>query len=351
MICGEIVIFIIFHLYTTQVYFKNIKIINSKEKKFNYYMLPEDKDKKILAFEDKKRVISEPQTNKNLLNKDKLKKKPNSTGKIPTVDTYDIKPPQSTDLTTNQQNFTNNKSKKHPAFEDSTVLIIEEEKEPVQIFKDEKKQAREQRRELGEMFGEPLGYKDFQFFNENYKENDQDNTDTDFKIIDFIDLDGFFISSNAEASDSEVSDGGESGYEADSEGDEITPAVIPVEVIVPPVLSYTYDLVLEKKKQFLYSNILASGTNFVMLNYINYLFYKKDWLLLYPDSIRFKLAVRKYRFRLNKYKNRLYYSKKVKFDISGTRAVVQLTSRYRNKFFTFLRKSLHFNLSVGRVFF
>jgi hypothetical protein len=82
---------------------------------------------------------------------------------------------------------------------------------------------------------------------------------------------------------------------------------------------------------------------------VNYLFYRQNWLLLYPDSIQFKLAARKYRYKLNKYKNRLYYSKKVKFEILGVRSIVQLTSRYRNKFFTFLRKSLHFNLSVGRV--
>lgn len=74
-------------------------------------------------------------------------------------------------------------------------------------------------------------------------------------------------------------------------------------------------------------------------------------MLIYPDSIKFKLATRKYIFKLNKYKNTVYYSRRVYFDTSGSRAVVQLTSRYRNKFFTFLRKNLHFNLSVGRVSF
>lgn len=168
----------------------------------------------------------------------------------------------------------------------------------------------------------------------------------------FTDVDGFFTSAHPNAHSSDESDGGYSGYEADTEdGPEDVIFDDHRDILEPPVLFYSYDLIIKKKKRFLYNNIIAVSTNFLLLNYINYLFYKHSWLLMYPDSIKFKLAARKYIFRLTKFKNTVYYSKKINFDVSGSRAVVQLTSRYRNKFFTFLRKNLHFNLSVGRVSF
>jgi len=187
----------------------------------------------------------------------------------------------------------------------------------------------------------------------------------DIKDTDFLDKNGFFVTAYPETSDSDVSDsdlsdfdssdegrssGYDSGYEADiDEPYIIEPKLAEVEEEDFVPINLEYSLLLKRKKRFKYNNIVAVNINFLLLNYVNYLFYRQNWLLLYPDSIQFKLAARKYRYKLNKYKNRLYYSKKVRFEILGVRSIVQLTSRYRNKFFTFLRKSLHFNLSVGRV--
>jgi len=189
-------------------------------------------------------------------------------------------------------------------------------------------------------------------FNDQLRTADNLLTCTPNKKLDFLDESGFYISRYRDVSAPDNSLRGYSGYEADIEDNPESMFLSKTwNYIEPPVLFCSYDLLIKKKKRFLYNNIIAVSTNFLFLNYINYLFYRHSWMLMYPDSIKFKLAARKHIFKLNKYKNSVYYSRRVYFDISGSRAVVQLTSRYRNKFFTFLRKNLHFNLSVGRVSF
>lgn len=296
-------------------------------------MIPEDNDKK-KKFEDKKRFTIKDNSLK--LAEDKIK--PATPSPVDNTDLDSIVPEL------------DNMSVKNQDYNDGSVIVVDEKKKVVPVRRDIKKLTAEYRKELVEVLGVDMVDTD---------ELNEIKTNRSSTNIDFLDVDSRYIKSDVYFSDSS-DEGGESGYEADSES-EVEPAsqtVSELEQIEEAEgrisffsLFSSYDCVLKKKKQFLYNNIMVTGTNFLLLNYINYLFYKRDWLLFYPDSIRFKLAVRKYKFRLNKYRNRLYYSKKVKFDISGSRAVVQLTSRYRNKFFTFLRKSLHFNLSVGRVFF
>lgn len=241
--------------------------------------------------------------------------------------------------------------KKTPVFEHSNVLIMNEEVKTPVVEKSENQKLIEKQLEIGDMLG-AIDISDLSSDITRLRwEYEAAKVKSD--MIDFLDANGSFITSYPDTSDSDESDGGSSGYEADIEDEPETTQAVRAEEedVEPPILFYDYKLIIKKKKRFLYNNLIGTSTNFLILNYINYLFYKKDWIFLYPDSIRFKLAVRKYKFRLNKYKNSLYYAKRVKFDVSGARAVVQLTSRYRNKFFTFLRKSLHFNLSVGRVFF
>jgi len=184
----------------------------------------------------------------------------------------------------------------------------------------------------------------------NETESDEEGS-VEYNPRNLIDVDCYYIKQESELSDSS-DEGGESGYEADSDTDsEPQPNTNFWDTVTPELLFNEYDYLIKAKRRMLYNSIMATGVNYVLLNYINYLFYRRGSLMIYPDSVYFKLAARKYRFRLNKYRNRLYYSKKVNFEILGLRAILQLTSRYRNKFFTFLRKTLHFNLSVGRVFF
>lgn len=235
--------------------------------------------------------------------------------------------------------------------EHSDVLIMNEEIKTPQVEKSDNQKLMEKRVEIGDVLGAIDTSEISSDIAHLLLKDSKAKSDRD--IRDFLDANGYFTTTCVDTSDSDESDGGSSGYEADIEDEpETTRLVRPEEEnIEPPTLFYDYTLIIKKKKRFLYNNLIGTSTNFLILNYMNYLFYKRDWILLYPDSIRFKLAVRKYNFRINKNKNNLYYAKRVRFDISGARAVVQLTSRYRNKFFTFLRKSLHFNLSVGRVFF
>lgn len=294
-------------------------------------MIPEDKDKK-KKIEDKKKFTVKDNPLK--VAEDKIK--PTNPGSVDNINLD------------NTVSEVDNVAVKNQDYNDGSVIVIDEKKKVIPVRRDIKKLTAQYREELVEVLGADVV---------DTNELNGININKSPTNIGFLDVDSRYIKSDVYLSDSS-DDGGESGYEADSESEPTPQAVSELEQTVETEERVTffslfsnYDSVLKKKKQFLYNNIMTTSTNFLLLNYINYLFYKRDWLLFYPDSIRFKLAVRKYKFRLNKYRNRLYYSKKVKFDISGSRAVVQLTSRYRNKFFTFLRKSLHFNLSVGRVFF
>lgn len=242
------------------------------------------------------------------------------------------------------------------AREIARVLIMSEEKKPKIVEKDNKKKVIEYKKEIRDILVDTeVTENNISIPNEDKKNKELDD---DPNLLDFVDPDGFFVTAYPDISDSDESDkvdsGYDSGYEADIEDNEeyfeitkIDP--LEVEEMETPVLLYNYDLILKEKRRFLYNNLATATTNFLLINYINYLFFRREWLLAFPNSIRFKLAARKYSLRLNKYENFFYYAKRVRFDISGVRSVLQLTSRYRNKFFTFLRKSIHFNLSVGRV--
>lgn len=112
-----------------------------------------------------------------------------------------------------------------------------------------------------------------------------------------------------------------------------------------------YD-VIKKKKNFIYEHSLfIPKVDETVFNYITTLFYNKYMVLKYLDNVEHKLAVRKFKYKLGKRRNFIYYSRRLQYEIKSIRSTVQLTSRYRNKFFTFLKKKLQFNLSVGRVFF
>jgi hypothetical protein len=118
-------------------------------------------------------------------------------------------------------------------------------------------------------------------FNDDKPEVVTGGSEGDIKNTDFLDTDGFFITAYPDTSDSDDTDeGGQSGYEADIE-DELELAEpenpeIKEEEIEPPILYYGYNLIIKRKKRFRYNNLIAVSTNFLLLNYINYLFYKQS---------------------------------------------------------------------------
>jgi hypothetical protein len=110
--------------------------------------------------------------------------------------------------------------------------------------------------------------------------------------MDFLDKNGFFVTAYPETSDSDVSDsdlsdfdssdagrssGYDSGYEADIDEPyivELKPAEVEEEDFVP--INLEYSLLLKRKKRFKYNNIIAVNINFLLLNYVNYLFYRQN---------------------------------------------------------------------------
>lgn len=109
---------------------------------------------------------------------------------------------------------------------------------------------------------------------------------------------------------------------------------------------------LVKKRVFIFSGfIFYCAPKLLTLNYVIYLFYKQKWLTYLKGNAPLKLRITQYKSKLQRVHNYLYYSNRLRMDDKFKRSVVQLTPKYRNKFFTFFKKNLHFNLSVGRVFF
>jgi len=112
-----------------------------------------------------------------------------------------------------------------------------------------------------------------------------------------------------------------------------------------------YEL-LREKRVFVYEySFSIYEPNFEIFNYITSLFYLKHKLMSFPETIYSKLLVRKFEYRSSTKRNYIYYAKRLYLELKSARSIIQLTARYRNKFFTFLKKKLHFSLSVGRVYF
>lgn len=112
-----------------------------------------------------------------------------------------------------------------------------------------------------------------------------------------------------------------------------------------------YINLIKRKDSILSGFMFYCAPKLTIFNYALYLFYNQSWLTYIKGNTQLRMAISQYKTRFKKMRNYLYYSIKSRLDNKFKRSIVQLTPRYRNKFFTFFKKKLQFNLSVGRVFF